>query len=88
MTYSIVQFFLLGFLTLIFVGLITPPIRQLALRIDAVDAPTLARKAQKEPVPYLGGVAIAIGIVAASYGSLLAVDFTLDSLKLSNGTLG
>ena len=51
MNYSIEQFFLLGFLTLIFVGLITPPIRQLALRMDAVDAPTLARKAQKEPVP-------------------------------------
>jgi UDP-GlcNAc:undecaprenyl-phosphate GlcNAc-1-phosphate transferase len=87
MTYSIEQFFLLGFLTLIFVGLITPPIRQLALRVDAVDAPTLARKAQKEPVPYLGGVAIAIGIVAASYGSLLAVDFTMDSLKLASFVL-
>ena len=53
MTYSIAQFFLLGFLTLVFVGAITPPIRNIALRIDAVDAPTLARKAQKEPVPYL-----------------------------------
>ena len=87
MTYSIEQFFLLGFLTLIFVGLITPPIRQLALRIDAVDAPTLARKAQKEPVPYLGGVAIAIGIVSASYGSILAVDFSIDSLKLASFVL-
>ena len=44
MSYSIAQFFLLGFLTLILVGLITPPIRKLALSLDAVDAPTLARK--------------------------------------------
>jgi UDP-GlcNAc:undecaprenyl-phosphate GlcNAc-1-phosphate transferase len=66
MSYSIAQFFLLGFLTLILVGLITPPIRKLALSLDAVDAPTLARKAQKEPVPYLGGVAIAVGILVAS----------------------
>ena len=87
MNYSIEQFFLLGFLTLIFVGLITPPIRQLALRLDAVDAPTLARKAQKEPVPYLGGVAIAVGIVAASYGSLLAVDFSVQTFKLASFVL-
>ncbi len=52
--------------------------RNLALRIGAVDAPNLARKVQKEPVPYLGGVAIAIGVVAASYGSLLTVDFTME----------
>ena len=87
MTYSIAQFFLLGFLTLIFVGVITPPIRNIALRVGAVDAPTLARKAQKEPVPYLGGVAIAIGIVAASYGSLLAVDFSFDTFKLASFVL-
>ena len=87
MTYSIEQFFLLGFLTLIFVGLITPPMRNIALRVGAVDAPTLARKAQKEPVPYLGGVAIAIGIVAASYGSLLAVDFSIETFKLASFVL-
>ena len=87
MTYSIAQFFLLGFLTFIFVGIITPPIRNIALRVGAVDAPTLARKVQKEPVPYLGGVAIAIGIVAASYGSLLAVDFSLDTFKLASFVL-
>lgn len=87
MTYSIEQFFLLGFLTMVFVGLITPPIRNIAIRVGAVDAPTIARKIQKEPVPYLGGVAIAIGIVAASYGSLLAVDFTLETFKLASFVL-
>ena len=87
MTYSIAQFFLLGFLTLIFVGLITSPIRKLALHFDAVDAPTLARKAQKEPVPYLGGIAIAIGVIAASYGSILAVDFSAESFKLASFVL-
>jgi UDP-GlcNAc:undecaprenyl-phosphate/decaprenyl-phosphate GlcNAc-1-phosphate transferase len=87
MTYSIAQFFFLGFLTFIFVGAITPAIRQLALRIGAVDAPTLARKVQKDPVPYLGGVAIAIGIIAASYGSLLAVNFSLETLKLASFVL-
>ena len=87
MTYSIAQFFLLGFITFVFVGLITAPMRNLAIRVGAVDAPTLARKAQKEPVPYLGGVAIAVGIVAASYASLLAVDFSWETLKLASFVL-
>ena len=87
MTYSIAQFFLLGFITFVFVGLITAPMRNLAIRVGAVDGPTLARKAQKEPVPYLGGVAIAVGIVAASYASLLAVDFSWETLKLASFVL-
>jgi UDP-GlcNAc:undecaprenyl-phosphate/decaprenyl-phosphate GlcNAc-1-phosphate transferase len=87
MKYSITQFFLLGFLTFLTVGFITPPIRRLALQLGAVDAPTIARKTQKEPLPYLGGVAIAIGIVAASYGSLLAVDFSLTTFKLASSVL-
>lgn len=87
MTYSTAQFFLLGFITFVFVGLITAPMRNLAIRVGAVDAPTLARKAQKEPVPYLGGVAIAVGIVAASYASLLAVDFSWETLKLASFVL-
>ncbi len=87
MIYSIAQFFLLGVLTMVFVGLITAPIRKLALRVGAVDAPTLARKTQKEPIPYLGGVAIAVGIVGASYGSLLAVDFTLENFELASFVL-
>lgn len=87
MNYSVTQFFLLGVLTFIAVGVITPPIRQIAIRFGAVDAPTVARKSQKEPVPYLGGVAIAIGIVAASYGSLLAVDFSLATFKLASSVL-
>jgi UDP-GlcNAc:undecaprenyl-phosphate GlcNAc-1-phosphate transferase len=87
MNYSIAQFFLLGFLTFLTVGFITPPIRNIALRFGAVDAPTIERKAQKEAVPYLGGVAIAIGIVAASYGSLLAVDFSLTTFKLASFVL-
>ncbi len=87
MSYSIAQFFLLGLLTMVFVGVITAPIRKLALRVEAVDAPNLARKFQKEPVPYLGGVAIAIGILAASYGALLVVDFSWETVKLASFVL-
>jgi len=87
MNYSIPQFALLGFLTFVLVGLITPQIRKVAIHFDAVDAPTLERKSQKEPVPYLGGVAIAIGVIAASYGSMLAVDFSWQTIKLASTVL-
>ena len=87
MNYSIPQFALLGFLTFALVGLITPQIRKVALHFDAVDAPNLERKVQKEPVPYLGGVAIAIGVLAASYGSMLAVDFSWNTIRLASTVL-
>ena len=85
--YSITQFLLLGLLTLIFVGAITPVMRKFAISIDAVDAPNLSRKLQKAPVPYLGGVAIALGIICASYGALLYADFSMETLKLASFVL-
>jgi UDP-GlcNAc:undecaprenyl-phosphate GlcNAc-1-phosphate transferase len=53
--------------------------RKIALKIGAVDRPNLDRKTQKEPVPYLGGVAIAIGITVASFGALLYSDFSTET---------
>ncbi len=87
MNYSIPEFALLGFLTFIFVGVITPVMRKVAIHYNAVDAPNLERKSQKEPIPYLGGVAIAIGVVAASYGSMLAVNFSWETIRLASTVL-
>ena len=81
------KYLLLGALTFVFVGLLTPIMRKIALSVGAVDAPTLERKAQKEPVPYLGGVAIAIGVVGASYAALLAEDFTMENFRLASFVL-
>jgi len=66
---------------------LTPIMRKLAISVGAVDAPNIARKEQKEPVPYLGGVAIALGVVIASYSSLLAVDFSLETFRLASFVL-
>ena len=87
MDYSLSQFLILGALTFIFVGVLTPIMRKLAISVGAVDAPNIARKEQKEPVPYLGGVAIALGVVIASYSSLLAVDFSLETFRLASFVL-
>ena len=76
MNYSITQYLLLGAVALVYVGAITGPMRKIAIRFNAVDAPDMARKIQKEPVPYLGGVAIAVGVVITSYIALVAKDFS------------
>jgi len=87
MNYSISQYLLLGAVTLIYVGAITGPIRKIAIRFNVVDAPDMARKIQKQPVPYLGGVAMAIGVVTTSYLALVAKDFNLNSIGLASSVL-
>jgi len=84
---SFSKYLLLGALTFVFVGVLTPIMRKIAISIGAVDAPTIERKAQKEPVPYLGGVAIAIGVVAASYAALLAENFSMENFRLASFVL-
>jgi len=56
------QFAILGIAAFALTGLLTWPVRALAIQLGAMDAPNLARKTQATPVPYLGGVAIALGI--------------------------
>ena len=87
MNYSLPQYLLLGLLTLIFVGFITAPFRKFALKIGATDKPDMARKIQKQPVPYLGGVAIALGTILVSYSALLTQDFSMKSLGLASSVL-
>jgi UDP-GlcNAc:undecaprenyl-phosphate GlcNAc-1-phosphate transferase len=81
MIYSLAQFSILGAATFLFVGGLTPVMRKMAIKINAVDRPNLDRKTQKEPVPYLGGVAIAIGITVASVASLLYSDFSTETFN-------
>ncbi|MDP1721559.1 MAG: MraY family glycosyltransferase [Candidatus Nanopelagicaceae bacterium] len=87
MQYSIQQFLLLGVFTLILVGALTPIMRSLAIRNGAVDSPNIPRKTHKEPVPYLGGVAIAIGILISSYGAMLYSDFSMRTFALASSVL-
>jgi UDP-GlcNAc:undecaprenyl-phosphate GlcNAc-1-phosphate transferase len=69
--------------TLIFVGIVIAPIRKFAVKIGAVDVPNLPRKIQKEPVPYLGGVAIALGVVSASFLGILVEDYSIINFKIA-----
>ena len=74
MQYQFSQYLALAFATFIFVGALTPIMRKLAIKVGAVDAPNMARKVQVEPVPYLGGVAIVIGVFVATYSTVIIKD--------------
>ena len=64
------QYAILGVAAFALTGLLTWPVRALAIRLGAMDAPNMARKTQAEPVPYLGGVAIALGISIITLGAV------------------
>jgi len=70
MSISTSQFLILGVVAFALTGLLTWPVRALAIRLGAMDAPNLARKTQTEPVPYLGGVAIALGITIITFAAV------------------
>jgi UDP-GlcNAc:undecaprenyl-phosphate GlcNAc-1-phosphate transferase len=64
------QYLILGVAAFVLTGLLTWPVRTLAIRLGAMDAPNLARKTQTEPVPYLGGVAIALAITIITFAAV------------------
>jgi UDP-GlcNAc:undecaprenyl-phosphate/decaprenyl-phosphate GlcNAc-1-phosphate transferase len=70
MSITAAQFAILGVAAFALTGLLTWPVRALAIRLGAMDAPNMARKTQTEPVPYLGGVAIALGISLITLGAV------------------
>ena len=70
MSISTTQFLILGVAAFALTSLLTWPVRALAIRLGAMDAPNLARKSQVEPVPYLGGVAIALGITITTLAAV------------------
>jgi UDP-GlcNAc:undecaprenyl-phosphate GlcNAc-1-phosphate transferase len=70
MSISASQFLILGIAAFALTGLLTWPVRALAIRLGAMDKPNLARKTQTEPVPYLGGVAIALGITIITFAAV------------------
>jgi len=70
MSISTSQFVILGAAAFGLTGFLTWPVRTLAIRLGAMDVPTIARKTQAEPVPYLGGVAIALGVTVITFAAV------------------
>ena len=88
MTISQVDYFFLFVVSYVLVGLLTPVMRKIALAQGVLDRPNSAHKSHKNPVPYLGGIAIIIGVVLVSYIALISNKFTWSNFWLATSVLG
>ena len=82
MSISAIEFVLLGGAAFVLSGVLTWPVRKLAIWVGAMDKPTMERKTQKEPVPYLGGVSIALTVSLITYASIIYSDNTKTTFPL------
>jgi len=82
------EYFLLFVSSYLLVGALTPLLRKIAIATDIVDRPNSSHKSHKKPVPYLGGVAIIIGVISISYAASLISDFTSTTFWLATSVLG
>ena len=82
------EYFLLFVISYLFVGVLTPLMRKIAIAKDVVDRPNSSHKSHKKPVPYLGGVAIIIGVITVSYSASLFSEFTSSTFWLATSVLG
>ena len=81
------QYFLLFFATFALVGTLTPVMRKIAISKKIYDLPNAAHKTHKEPVPYLGGVAIIIGVTFISYAAAIYKRFNTEDFLLLTSVL-
>lgn len=82
------EYFLLFVISYLLVGVLTPVMRKIAIATDVVDRPNSSHKSHKQPVPYLGGVAIIIGVITVSYSASLFSQFTTSTFWLATSVLG
>ena len=82
-----IDYFYLFSATFFIVGLLTPIMRRVAIKTDIIDRPTHKHKTHKSPVPYLGGVAIILGILIVSYGGLFLKNRTGGDFGIASSLL-
>ena len=75
------EYFLLFVMAYLLVGALTPLMRRIAIATDVIDRPNSSHKSHKQPVPYLGGLAIIIGVIAVSYSTSLVSNFTTNTIS-------
>ncbi len=82
------DYILLFVATFAVVGVLTPIARKIAIRQEVFDAPNVAHKTHKEPVPYLGGVAIILGIGLVSIAAFIVRDGSSKNFWLETSVMG
>jgi UDP-GlcNAc:undecaprenyl-phosphate GlcNAc-1-phosphate transferase len=82
------QYFVLFVATFILVGALTPLMRKIALKTNFVDSPNAAHKSHHEPIPYLGGAAIILGILIITYLAIFTQSNINQDLWLATSLFG
>ena len=67
---TLVDYVVLFVTSLVIVSALTPVMRVIALKSNFVDLPDSSHKSHVAPVPYLGGIAIIIGVLTTIYAAL------------------
>jgi UDP-GlcNAc:undecaprenyl-phosphate GlcNAc-1-phosphate transferase len=68
---SLAQYLALFSASILAVGLLTPLMRFIAVSLNFVDSPNQSHKTHSNPIPYLGGVAIILGVLGVTSFSLI-----------------
>ena len=79
------QYFLLFVSSYALVGFLTPLMRKLAISKEILDRPNSDHKSHIEPIPYLGGVAIILGVILWKTLSLASSKIILSVVKGKTG---
>ena len=76
------QYLAVFILSFILVGALTPIMRKVAVKNNIFDLPNTSHKSHTLPTPYLGGIAIMLGVVLVSLLAVLFSTNVLGNLKL------
>ena len=77
------EYFLLFVMAYLLVGALTPLMRRIAIATDVIDRPNSSHKSHKQPVPYLGGIAISISVVILTFVAVIRSDNTQTTFPLA-----
>jgi UDP-GlcNAc:undecaprenyl-phosphate GlcNAc-1-phosphate transferase len=84
---SIEEFSLLFAASFLITVALTSVMRSIAIKFGITDKPNQEHKTHKDPVPYLGGLAIVLGAVSVTYGTSLLTNFTKQTFVLASTIL-
>lgn len=87
MTITQMQYFFLFVVSYVIVGVLTPIMRKIAISKEILDRPNSLHKSHLKPTPYLGGVAIILGVVFVTYSALIFSKLSASNYWLATSLL-
>jgi len=84
---TIGHYFFLFLATYAFVGFLTPLLRQFAISKEILDHPNSDHKSHLNPIPYLGGVAIILGVVVITYVAIIFSNLSKNNFWLATSLI-